>query len=183
MQKHEVRAHARRLGLPVADKPDSHEICFVASGDHAAFVERRAPDVRRPGVFADREGRVVGRHDGVHHYTVGQRKGLGLSAGVPLYVLAIDAGADTVVVGPRAALDRDRCIASKMNWLVDLAPATARRLGAQIRYRHRAAAASVTPLDGARAEVVFDEPQPAVTPGQAVVLYDGDVVAGGGWID
>jgi len=183
LAKPEVRAHARRLGLPVADKPDSHEICFVASGDHAAFVERRAPEVRRPGVFADREGRVVGRHDGVHRYTVGQRKGLGLSAGVPLYVLAIDAGADTVVVGPREALDRDRFTASKLNWLAAVAPGEARRVAAQVRYRHRAAPASVTPLDDARAAIAFDEPQPAVTPGQAVVFYDGDAVVGGGWID
>ena len=183
MVKHEVRAHARRLGLPVAEKPDSQEICFVASGDHAAFVERRAPEVRRPGVFTDREGKVVGRHDGVHRYTVGQRKGLGLSAGVPLYVLNIDAGAGRVVVGPREALDRDRCTASKVNWLAPIAPGETRRVAAQVRYRHRAAAASVTPLDAARAEIVFDEPQPAITPGQAVVLYDGDRVVGGGWID
>jgi len=183
MAKADVRAHARRLGLPVADKPDSHEICFVPSGDHAAFVERRAPEVRRPGVFTDAEGRVVGRHEGVHRYTVGQRKGLGLSAGVPLYVLGIDAEAGTVTVGPREALDRDRCTASRVNWLSDAVPGAARRVSAQVRYRHRAATARVTALDDARAEIVFDEPQPAVTPGQAVVFYDGDVVVGGGWID
>jgi len=182
LEKPEVRAHARRLGLPVADKPDSHEICFVASGDHAAFVERRAPEVRRPGVFTDRAGTVVGRHDGVHRYTVGQRKGLGLAAGVPLYVLAIDAGTDRVVVGPRAALDRDRCTASRVTWLTGIAPGETRRVSAQVRYRHRAAAASVTARVGARAAIAFDEPQPAVTPGQAVVFYDDDVVVGGGWI-
>jgi len=183
MEKRDVRAHARRLGIPVADKPDSHEICFVASGDHAAFVERRAPEVRRPGVFTDRKGRVVGRHDGVHRFTVGQRKGLGLSAGAPLFVLQIDAGAGTVMVGPRAALERDRCTASRMNWLAEVEPGAPRRVSAQVRYRHRAAAASVTALDDARAEIVFDEPQPAIAPGQAVVLYDGDEVVGGGWIE
>ena len=183
LEKHEVRAHARRLGLPVADKPDSYEICFVASGDHAAFVERRAPEVRRPGVFVDREGHVVGRHEGVHRFTVGQRKGLGLATGVPLYVVAIDAVEGQVLVGSREALERDRCTASRVNWLIDGAPDVPRRLAAQIRYRHHAAAASVTPRDGGRVDVAFDEPQPAVSPGQAVVFYDGDVVVGGGWID
>jgi len=183
LPKADVRAHARRLGLPVAEKPDSHEICFVPSGDHAAFVERRLPEARRAGVFADQTGRVIGRHDGVHHFTVGQRKGLGLSARAPLYVLAIDAASSTVVVGPRTALDRTGFSASRVNWMLEGPPGVPRAVKAQVRHRHQAAPAVVTALDDARADVTFAEPQPAITPGQAVVFYDDDVVVGGGWID
>ena len=183
LDKPAVRGHARRLGLPVADKPDSQEICFVPPGGHADFVERRAPEVRAPGVVADRDGRVLGRHDGVHRFTVGQRKGLGLSSSVPLYVLAIDAPSRTVTVGPRAALDRTRFTAREVNWILGPPPGAPLPVAAQVRYRHRAAPARVTALDGARAEVAFDEPQPAVAPGQAAVFYDGDAVVGGGWIE
>ncbi len=183
LDKPTVRAHARRLGLPVADKPDSQEICFVPSGEHAAFVERRAPEVRAPGTIADRAGRVLGRHDGIHRFTVGQRKGLGLSAKAPLYVLKIDAASRTVTVGPRAALDRTRFSATNVNWMLGAPPSAPLPVTAQVRYRHRAAPARVAALDGARAEIVFDAPQPAIAPGQAVVFYDGDVVVGGGWIE
>ena len=183
LTKAAVREHARRLGLRVADKPDSHEICFVPSGDHAAFVERRAPQLPTAGVLTDRAGRVVGRHGGVHHFTVGQRKGLGLASSEPLYVLAIDARDQTVTVGPREALDRSACTASRVNWIDGDAPGGPRRVTAQIRYRHREAAASVRTIDRDRVSVEFDEPQAAVAPGQAVVFYEGDVVVGGGWIE
>jgi len=182
LSKDAVRAHARRIGLPVADKPDSHEICFVPSGDHAAFVERRAPDVRAAGTFRDRAGRVVGTHEGVHRFTVGQRKGLGLSGSSPLYVLELDAATQTAVVGPREALERTRCAARRVSW-IEGRPGTAAHLLAQVRYRHRAAPALVTPIGEHSAEIEFSEPQTAIAPGQAIVFYEGEAVAGGGWID
>jgi tRNA-specific 2-thiouridylase len=180
--KPEVRAQARRLALDVADKPDSQEICFVPDGDYAAFVARRAPEVSRVGVILDQGGHQVGSHGGVHRFTVGQRKGLGVSAPAPLYVLKIDAEAGAVTVGPRAALDCPSLSAAGVNWIAIDPPSDWRRAAAQIRHRHHAAPGRVRAIDDRRAEFLFDEPQPAVTPGQAVVFYDGDVVLGGGWI-
>ena len=182
LQKQEVRDRARELGLPVADKQDSHEICFVPDGDQAAFVERHAA-APAAGVIRDADGRVVGRHAGVHRFTVGQRKGLGLSSPIPLYVVGIDASAATVTVGPRSALERTTLTASGVNWIAGDAPATGTRVTAQIRYRHREAAATLEPFDGDRVQATFDEPQTAVAPGQAVVFYSGDEVVGGGWIE
>jgi len=182
LTKSEVRDHARAHGLAVADKPDSHEICFVADGDYAAFVERRAGEPPGPGPVKDTAGRVLGRHGGVHRFTVGQRKGLGLASPVRLYVTAIEAETGTVTVGPREALERTALTASRMNW-ISTPPAAGQRVAAQIRHRHPEAQARAWPLDDARARLEFDVPQAAVAPGQAVVLYDGDEVLGGGWID
>ncbi len=183
LRKEEVRALARRGGLPVADKPDSQELCFVPDGDTAGLVEAREPAVATPGPIRDRHGREVGRHDGVHRYTVGQRKGLRLSTSVPLYVLDIDAAANAVTVGPRDALDRTRLTASSVNWVSGAPPDGSGRLTARIRHRHPDAPAQIEPLAEDRVAVRFDEPQRAVAPGQAVVFYDGDTVLGGGWID
>jgi tRNA-specific 2-thiouridylase len=183
LPKGDVREYARERGLPVADKPDSREICFVPSGDHADFVARHAPGGPLAGTVADLEGRVVGRHEGVHRFTVGQRKGLGLSSTKPLYVVAIDAESRTVVVGGREALERTSLTASDVNWIAGTPPDGPVRATAQIRFRHREAAAEVVPLEGGRARVTFDEPQSAIAPGQAVVFYDADRVIGGGWID
>ncbi|HXW06276.1 MAG TPA: tRNA 2-thiouridine(34) synthase MnmA [Vicinamibacterales bacterium] len=180
LSKTQVRAQARSLGLPVADKDESHEICFVPDGDHAAFVSRRA--TAQAGPIRDVSGKVLGRHDGVHRFTVGQRKGLGLASPIPLYVVNLDAGSQTVTVGPRDALLRDSLTASDVNWIAGAAPPAGTRVTAQIRYRHREAAATLTPEDDARVHVRFDEPQAAVAPGQAVVFYDNDEVMGGGWI-
>ena len=182
LRKSEVRDHARGLGLPVADKADSHEICFVPDGDYASFVERRLPGGPRGGAVVDAAGRVLGRHGGVHRFTVGQRKGLGVSGPAPLYVTALDAASGTVTVGPRAALERTTLTAAGVNW-IEGPPRPGRPVTAQIRHHHAPAPARVRPLDGAALRLEFDEPQPAVAPGQAVVLYDGDVVLGGGWID
>ena len=182
LDKTVVREHARELDLPVAEKPDSHEICFVPDGNHAAFVERRAP-VEATGAIRDLEGHVIGRHGGVHRFTVGQRKGLGLSSPIPLYVVGLDATSETVTVGPREALERRALTASGVNWTAGEPPAASTRVTAQIRYRHREAAAAVEPLEEMRVALTFDEPQMAVAPGQAVVFYDGEVVLGGGWID
>ncbi|MEW6320257.1 MAG: tRNA 2-thiouridine(34) synthase MnmA [Acidobacteriota bacterium] len=183
LAKDDVRAHARRLGLRVAAKPDSQEICFVPDGDYAAFLERRAPELAREGPILDRDGRRIGGHGGVHRFTVGQRRGLGLSSTEPLYVLEIRAGDAAVVVGPREALERTALTASGMNWLDGRAPAGWISVDAQIRHQHAAAPARARALDAGRAEIVFDQPQRAITPGQAVVCYDGDRVVCGGWIE
>jgi tRNA-specific 2-thiouridylase len=182
LDKPAVRGLARELGLSVSEKPDSHEICFVADGDHATFLEQHGASPS-PGAIRDVGGRIVGTHDGVHHFTVGQRKGLGLSSPVRLYVVGIDAETCAVTVGPREALERTELAASNVNWVAGDAPTAGTRVTAQIRYRHREADAHLTPLPDDRVQVVFDEPQYAVAPGQAVVFYAGDEVVGGGWID
>ena len=183
LTKREVRAEARRLGLQVAEKPDSQEICFVPDGNYAAFVAQQEPALVQSGAIVDTGGRVLGSHEGVHRFTVGQRKGLGIAAGTPLYVLKLDVSAGTVTVGPRSALEETRLTASGANWIALDAPGDWVRASAQIRHRHRAAEGRVRALQNDRAEFVFNEPQPAVAPGQAVVFYDGDLVIGGGWID
>ncbi len=179
-----VREYARAHRLPVANKPDSQEICFIPDNDYASFVEQHLPDRDRDGVIVDESGRVLGRHEGIHRFTVGQRKGLGLSSapgGAPMYVLALRPAEQQVVVGPREALGRAELTASRVNWILD-APRAPRRVAAQIRYRHQPAPATVVAHDD-RVDVTFDTPQAAVTPGQAIVFYEDDVVVGGGWID
>jgi tRNA-uridine 2-sulfurtransferase len=183
LTKTEVRAQARRLGLKVADKPDSQEICFVPDGDYASFVARKAPTVARAGSIVDARGEVLATHEGVHRFTVGQRKGLGVPGPTPLYVLKIEAESGQVTVGPRTALGQTTLTASGVNWVATDAPSGWLSVSGQIRHRHRAAPGRVRALDTRRAEFVFDTPQPAITPGQAVVFYDGDLVVGGGWID
>jgi tRNA-specific 2-thiouridylase len=184
--KDAVRDFARSRNLPVAEKPDSQEICFVPDGDYASFVERQASDVansERSGEIVTRSGQVLGRHEGVHHFTVGQRKGLRVASAERLYVLELKADDRAVVVGPRPELERTTLTASQVNWIAGDPPAGPLHVTAQIRHRHPAAAASLEALDGGRASVEFAEPQLAITPGQAVVFYDGDRVVGGGWID
>jgi tRNA-uridine 2-sulfurtransferase len=180
-----VRDYARRLRLPVADKPDSQEICFIPDNDYAAFVSKHAPDAARDGAIVDEQGEVIGGHTGIHRFTVGQRKGLGLprsASGAPMYVLALEPAARRVVVGPKASLERITLTASGVNWIADR-PDGWLNVTAQIRHRHQPASARVRTLDVDRAELIFDAPQIAVAPGQAVVFYDEDVVVGGGWID
>jgi tRNA-uridine 2-sulfurtransferase len=181
--KDAVRDYARARRLPVADKPDSQEICFIPDNDYRSFVEKQLPGGAE-GVLVDERGRVLGTHDGIHRFTVGQRKGLGLaaSAATPMYVLALRPAERQVVVGPKASLEQTRLTASGVNWIVAEPPASI-RVAAQIRHRHQPAPATARSLGDARAEVVFDTPQVAITPGQAVVMYDGEIVLGGGWID
>ena len=181
LDKAAVREEAHRLGLRVAGKKDSQEICFVPSGEHPDFVGRRA--ALTGGAIRDREGNELGRHEGIHRFTIGQRKGLGLATGVPLYVVGIDAETASVTVGSKTDLERDTLTASRVNWMSGDVPAGPFRAHARIRYRHTEAPATITPIDADRARVVFDHPQSAITPGQAVVFYEGDYVVGGGWID
>jgi tRNA-specific 2-thiouridylase len=177
--------------LSVAEKPDSQEICFVPDGDYAAFIERQSPrpgsgqagELKRDGAIVNQSGDVLGRHGGVHKFTVGQRKGLGIALAEPMYVLELRPADQTVVVGARPELERTTLTASKVNWIAGDPPGNALRVTAQIRHRHQPAAATVRAIEHARATVEFDAPQMAITPGQAVVLYDGDLVLGGGWID
>jgi tRNA-uridine 2-sulfurtransferase len=184
LPKDEVRRYARRRRLPVADKPDSQEICFIPDNDYRSFVTRSIPGAAREGALVDESGRVLGTHAGIHRFTVGQRKGLGLASGtgMPMYVLALRPAEHQVVVGPKASLERTSLTASGVNWIVE-EPAERLRVTAQIRHRHEAAPATVRSLGEGRAEAVFDESQLAITPGQAVVFYEGDAVVGGGWID
>jgi tRNA-specific 2-thiouridylase len=182
LDKPAVREQARALGLAVADKKDSHEICFVAKGDHAEFLEGRGVS-RSEGLIRDVEGKVVGQHTGVHRFTVGQRKGLGVASAIPLYVVGIDAAENAVTVGPRTALDRYELSASGVNWISGTPPSPGSRVTAQIRHRHKEAAATITPVGSDRVTLVFDEAQAAVAPGQALVMYRGNEVVGGGWID
>ena len=181
LEKGQVRGYARRRRLPVADKPDSQEICFVPDGDYAAFVERRLSDAERGGVIVGAAGQVLGRHEGIHRYTVGQRKGLRLSSSEPLYVLEIRPESNTVVVGDRDALDCTTFEVGEVNWIAG-PPSAPLRAVVQIRHRHEPAAATIVPLPDGGAEVTFGTPQRAVTPGQAAVFYDRDEVLGGGWI-
>jgi tRNA-specific 2-thiouridylase len=183
LTKPEVREHARRLELTVADKPDSQEICFVPDHDYAAFVAKKSPDVERGGAIVAEDGAQLGTHGGIHRFTVGQRKGLGLSTSAPLYVLKIDAESREVTVGPKTALERTTLTASGVNWIATNAPADWLPVTGQIRHRHWPASGRVRALDDGRAELVFDTPQSAITPGQAVVFYEDDTVVGGGWIN
>jgi len=187
--KPEVRELARELGLPVAEKPDSQEICFVPNGDYAAFIdayfrERGIEPERTRGEIVDTEGHVVGEHAGVHHFTVGQRRGLRVAAGQPLYVIATEPEAQRVIVGRNQDLLRARLHAKRVNW-ISVAPISQPvRAQIKIRNKHEAAEATLYPTsDPARVEIRFDQPQRAVTPGQAAVFYDGDLVLGGGWIE
>jgi len=187
LTKPEVRAHAARLGLPNAHKPESQEICFVPDGDHASFVAARA--LVRPGPIVDGEGRRLGEHDGVHRFTVGQRRGLGQhlaarpesgASPAPLYVTRIDGATGAVTVGPREQLARRELVVERVRWFTAAADRPL-RADVQIRHRHAARPARVEP-DGDRARVRFDEPERAIAPGQAAVFYDGDRVLGGGFI-
>jgi tRNA-specific 2-thiouridylase len=183
LEKGEVRRMAAERRLITADKPESQEICFVPDGDYAGFVERQAEPADRSGPIVDRSGRALGRHEGVHRFTVGQRKGLGVTGTRPLYVLKVLPEDRTVVVGEEAELAGDEALVREVNWLSIDAPAQALRAAVKIRYRHAAAPATIEPSPDGRALVRFDEPQRAITPGQAAVFYDGDVCLGGGFIE
>lgn len=186
LDKEEVRRIARAHDLPVAEKPESQEICFIPDGDYASFVERRraADGAGAPGAgpVVDAAGNVLGEHQGVHRYTVGQRRGLGIAHREPLYVLELRPEDNTVVVGERARLGSRRCRVIRTNWIAIPALEEPLAVRARIRSRHEAAPALITPHGDGGVEVVFDSPQPAITPGQACVFYRDGAVVGGGWI-
>lgn len=185
--KTEVRAIARRAALPVAEKAESQEICFVPSGNYVRFIEaylgERGESLdQQEGELVTTAGEVIGRHRGVHHYTIGQRRGLGIAAGRPLYVVKVDAEANRIVVGEDHELRSASCVVRDVKWLSMSVPNVPIRAMVKIRYRHDPAPATIEPSGEASACVRFDEPQRAITPGQAAVFYCGETVAGGGWI-
>jgi len=180
--KAEVRRIAAGLGLPVADKPDSQEICF-AGDDYTALLAARRPEALRPGDIVDASGAVLGRHDGIGRYTIGQRRGLRVAAGVPMYVTRIDPASCTVTLGPKAEVMAGRLAAADANWHVEPAPGgQAFDAIVQIRYNHDGAPARVRVTSPDTFEVEFARPVAAVTAGQAAVVYDGERLLGGGWI-
>jgi tRNA-specific 2-thiouridylase len=188
LRKSEVREMARQMGLPVAEKADSQEICFVPNGDYAAFIEAwfREQGAVRPAARGDivsTSGQKLGEHSGVHHFTVGQRRGLNIAVGEPLYVISTDPAAQRVIVGRNEELLATRLRATGANWFPFAAPSEPLRVSIKIRNKHLAASATLFPAsDPCSVEAVFDQPQRAITPGQAAVFYDGDSVLGGAWI-
>jgi len=190
LEKGEVRDIARRIGLPVADKPDSQEICFIPDGDYASFIENYIDEVVGnqgkkafpEGPIVDPAGRILGTHPGIHHYTIGQRRGLGIAHTAPLYVIELRPETNTVVVGERPLLGRKHCRIERINWIAIPNLTGSMRVRVKIRSRHPAAPATIMPAGDAYVDVTFDAPQDAVTPGQACVFYRDDTVVGGGWI-
>ncbi len=181
-RKEEIRSFAEQLGLRVAEKPDSQEICFVPPGEHARFVRAQRPHQDTSGEVVTTDGTVVGHHQGIERFTIGQRKGLGIAFGEPRYVVRIEADSHRVVVGTLDELARTELTAAKTNWLVD-EPTGPIRCQVKIRYRSRLEEAALTPMPGGRFHVGFDAPRHGIAPGQAAVCYQGDRVLGGGWIE
>jgi tRNA-specific 2-thiouridylase len=187
LTKEEVRALARQANLPVAEKPESMELCFVPNGNYVQFIHAYSRESGKPvndqeGDIVTEDGTVIGRHTGVHNYTIGQRKGLGFTAGKPIYVLAIDPEQNRIVVGEDDALRSASLELEAVNWISIEEPAAPIRAQVKIRHKHEPALATVEALPGNRARITFDQPQRAITPGQAAVIYHGDVVLAGGWI-
>lgn len=185
--KEETRQLAARFGLTVADKPDSQDICFVPSGGYASVIEKLRPGALEPGEVVHVDGTVMGRHDGIINYTVGQRRGLkngnwDISKGEPLYVIRLDAEKKQVIIGPKEALLKQDFIIRGANWLDEKALAAGGEMLVKLRSAHPGSAATIEPLDGNKARVILHEPQGAVSPGQACVAYRGDRLIGGGWI-
>ena len=181
LTKQEVRRLAADLGLPVASRPESQEICFIPGDDHAAFVRDYLGQPSLPGPILDEAGQILGEHRGIASYTIGQRRGLGIAAAEPLYVTAIRPERNAVVVGTREKTFTESLIAGDLNW-INGPPSVPVELKARVRYRHPEAAAMVTPLDNDTVYVKFSAPQMAVTPGQTIAFYDGETVLGGGTI-
>jgi tRNA-specific 2-thiouridylase len=187
LTKEEVRALARRTNLPVADKPESMELCFVPNGNYVQFIQAYSKDAgislsSAEGEIVTEDGAVVGHHNGVHNFTIGQRKGLGLAAGKPLYVLSINPQNNRVVVGDDESLRTTSFEVNDVNWVSIATPVSPIRAQVKIRHKHEPAPATVEPLGATSARITFDAPQRAITPGQGAVFYDGDRVLGGAWI-
>jgi tRNA-uridine 2-sulfurtransferase len=187
MTKQQVRETARRLAVPVAEKPESQEICFVPSGDYVRFIESYLQEQgtalpEGSGEIVTTEGQVLGRHEGLHRYTIGQRRRLGFAAGKPMYVVAIDRTRNRLVVGEDESLRSTGAEVRNVNWIPFAEPPKSLTAVVRVRNRHEPAAAEITSLDATRARIEFREPQRAITPGQAAVFYSGDLVLGGGWL-
>jgi tRNA-specific 2-thiouridylase len=182
LTKSEVRAIARQRGLPVAEQPESQDLCFLADGDYRRFLAHHVPHLFQPGPIRDTAGRVLGQHLGLPAYTIGQRKGLGITAPGPLYVLAIEPAENALVVGAAEELGQDECLVEEMHYIDGETPSATFRAAAKIRYRAPAVPVTVTPLSRQKAQVHFASPQRDITPGQFLVLYDDEVVLGGGVI-
>lgn len=182
--KNEVRDLARRLGLGVADKPDSQEICFVQSRSYKDFIEETVPkDLLEPGTFVNVEGQKLGEHKGIHRFTIGQRKGIAVDSKIPLFVVGINKHTNQVVIGEEKDLYRTRCLVNNLNWIIPPKLDQKTQYTAKIRYRAKECPVRIEPLLDNRVEVRFDTPQKSITPGQAIVFYDNDKVIGGGWIE
>jgi len=182
MTKDRVKRIAAERGFPAVSRPESQEICFIPDGDYKKFLEQYLPNVSRPGKILDQGGKVVGKHQGITTYTVGQRKGLGIFSARPLYVTSIEAQSNTVVVGTREQTYGTELIAQNLNWIAISRPTTPIKVKAKIRYRHPEAEATVIPQDENSVYVRFAEPQMAITPGQVVVFYEDDIILGSGII-
>lgn len=181
--KDQVRDKAKEMGMDVASKPDSQEICFVDDNDYGRFIEENTDKEITPGYFVDTQGNILGRHRGIIHYTVGQRKGLGIALGKPMYVVRLDVDNNNVVLGEDTEVFSKELTAYDLNFISIDKLLQPMRLKAKIRYSAKESAADIYPLDGEKVKVVFDSPQRAITPGQSVVFYDDDVVVGGGIIE
>jgi len=181
--KAEIRRMAESLNLPVHKRPDSQDLCFLAGEDYRIFIERNAAEVLVPGEIVTQEGKTLGQHSGLANFTIGQRKGLGLSSPVPLYVLAKESDSNKLIVGEEAELGTDKLIADEVNWISGLPPRELFKAEVKIRYTAKFAEALVTPIEGGKqAQVRFEAPQRDITPGQAAVFYNGDLLVGGGII-
>lgn len=181
--KDEIRAIAEKIGLTVANKPDSQEICFIPDHDYVKFIEENTDCHLPEGNFVDKDGNILGRHQGITHYTVGQRKGLNLAMGRPVFVTAIRPETNEVVIGDNEDVFSRRLTCNKLNWMaVDGLPGEGMKVTAKIRYSHKGAPCMIRMIGEDQLECVFDDPQRAATPGQAVVFYDGEYVVGGGTI-
>jgi tRNA-uridine 2-sulfurtransferase len=187
LSKGEVRDIAHKLQVPVADKPESQEICFVPTGNYVKFIEGYLKEQgsalpEEPGAIVTTTGEVLGRHNGLHHYTVGQRKGLGISTAHPMYVVSLDRAQNRLIVGEDKELRATTCEVRDVNWIPYVVPDGPVQASVRIRNRHEPAEAEVMPVGKTGARVTFLEPQRAITPGQAAVFYSGERVLGGGWI-
>jgi tRNA-specific 2-thiouridylase len=182
-RKPAIRTLARSFGLPGADREESQDLCFLAGEDYRDFIRRNAPQIAHSGPIQTRSGKIIGEHQGLAYYTIGQRKGLGVSSPVPLYVLAKDAPTNALIVGVAAELGSRELTARNVNWIAGEAPGGPFRAQVKTRYTAKEAWAEVTPLEGDRVAVHFDAPQRDITPGQAAVVYSGDIVLGGGLIE
>ena len=189
MLKSEVRDIAREANLYTAEKQESQEICFVPDGDYSGFIDRylehedRTEEIPSGGAIVNTKGEKLGSHSGIHRYTIGQRRGLGIAHEKPLYVVQIERLKNQIIVGEKEELSQGEFFAKGVNWVAFDTPSEPVRAEVKVRYRHEPATATIYALEDARARIVFDEPQRAITPGQATIFYHGDEVVGGGWIE